>query len=181
MMASSSYLLENVKVLAAHGASLNLRDDGGNTALHYSAMAVGFYQKYGKGTNDDSVYEYLLAKGAKADMKNLAGVTPEQIFINHKGYFANKDALLKELINLISANPTSYNFRVRQGPYIHAIEFSGTSTTTIDLSGNFSFSFSANNLTLTMNDTFVFKLSSIQELNNLQNIINNIQKFAKTL
>lgn len=183
MNASYFYLLNNVKILAENGALLNLRDESGNSALHYAALQVGFYKRSGPGRNDDSVYEYLVAKGAKTDLKNLAGVTPEQIFQNHKGYFSNIAALRLKLVSLIAANPSQYNFSISsEGSFIHGLEFYKERTsTTLDLSQGFSVSSNTRDLTLMLLNEFVFKLSSVQELNELQDIINNIQRFAKTL
>ena len=192
MIASLKGEIQIVKKLIDHGGVLlNLRDEDGNTALHYSAKGFGFYGLDGITPVDASVYEYLLKMGAKPDLQNLAGNTPEQILSSKKLYFENKNALVAKLINLVKVNPTQYSFKVNQVGYIHGVEFYRNSKSLyIYFNKNFKFSLNIDNLTLTfkaedyngtLSDDFTFQLSSMDELNQLKEMIDKIKSNTQFL
>ena len=79
----SAQFYEISKLLLEHGASVDIQDDEGNTALHY---AVQYYP-----TNKQTV-DLLLERGSKTTIKNKCGATP--VVLADDGELK---ALLKEL------------------------------------------------------------------------------------
>ena len=58
-------MLEAVTIAAERGSDVNVANAEGNTALHAAA-----------GSGYDRVVEYLVARGARLDVKNADGRTP---------------------------------------------------------------------------------------------------------
>ncbi|HTW63790.1 MAG TPA: ankyrin repeat domain-containing protein [Bryobacteraceae bacterium] len=65
--ATEAELLEAVKVLTAAGADVNAINDAGDTPLHYGATA------------SDDIVRFLVASGAKIDVKDKKGRTPVEM------------------------------------------------------------------------------------------------------
>jgi len=62
--ATESELLETVKILVAHGASVNAANGSGQTAMHFAAQA------------SDDIVRSLFENGARLDVKDKQGRTP---------------------------------------------------------------------------------------------------------
>jgi ankyrin repeat protein len=65
--ATEAELLESVQALVAAGADVNAVNDSGETPLHFGAQA------------SDDIVKFLVAKGAKLDVKDKVGRTPVEM------------------------------------------------------------------------------------------------------
>jgi ankyrin repeat protein len=77
MLAVKYGKLENIKALVDNGALLNLRDDSGNTALHYASKFISNANGDGEiWRTGKSMYDFLVNAGAREDYKNADGELP---------------------------------------------------------------------------------------------------------
>lgn len=167
------------QALVAGGASLNLRDGNGNTALHLSSTARDLID----GRSNQALYDLLVARGADTSLKNDDGRSAAELrtyvvnLVTAHGEFARRINL--KLAGLGSGEAVTFTYsgnalmgqverRTKEGPIVQ-----GVSTWQLKLRQPI-YQYSRDRITLTLaadfNKSIEIPLQSIDELEQMQRL-----------